>query len=284
MNTAAAFGASAQAIRSHYDVGDEFYRLWLDPTLTYSSGLWLAPSQGLEQAQINKIDWHLSHAGVHAGGRLLDVGCGWGGMMFHAVKQYSVRQAIGLTLSQAQARSIASAAVPQVEVLCESWETHRPSQPYDAIVSVGAFEHFARLDQDPEHKVAGYRAFFQFCHDALLKGGRLSLQTIMYETTDRSDFSRFFATEVFPESDLPRLDEIVRASRGIFEILALRNDRDDYESTLREWLRRLRSKRAEAVRQVGEAVVARYEHYFNLLIIGFHQASMNLGRIVLRRL
>jgi cyclopropane-fatty-acyl-phospholipid synthase len=284
MSTAASFGASAQAIRSHYDVGNEFYRLWLDATMTYSCGLWLSPSDDLEQSQVNKMDWHLSNAGVRAGTRLLDVGCGWGGMMFRAVNQYSVTQATGLTLSEAQAQAINQAAVPNVQVRCASWAAHQPAQPYDAIVSVGAFEHFARLDQEPQSKLEGYRGFFQFCRDALVPGGRLALQTILYETADRRDFSRFFATQIFPESDLPHLDEIVRAARGLFEIETLRNDRRHYERTLREWRARLRNSRAAAVRQVGEDVVARYDQYFNLLIIGFHQATMNLGRMILRRL
>lgn len=284
MSSPATIGASAAAVRFHYDVGNEFYALWLDRTRTYSCGMWLSDEDDLEQAQINKMDWHLRNVGLRQGAKLLDIGCGWGATMVRAVHCYQAAEATGLTLSVNQEEWIKETAPSSVHVKCESWEAHRSPYPYDAVVSIGAFEHFARLDQDCSSKLKGYRAFFEFCHNALGKDGRLALQTIMYETADRADFSPFFAQQVFPESDLPHLEEIVRASRGLFEIETLRNDRAHYVSTLRHWLTRLRKQRAEAVSLVGEAVVARYEQYFNLLIIGFHRATMNLGRMVLRRL
>jgi cyclopropane-fatty-acyl-phospholipid synthase len=276
-------GASAEAIQWHYDVGDEFYSLWLDPGRTYSCALWHRDDEDLSSAQRNKLDWHLEHAAARGAARLLDVGCGWGSLLRRAVEHHEVRHAVGLSLSAAQTAAIEDARMPNVEVRLESWAEHAATAPYDAIVSIGAFEHFARLDQDEAAKLDGYRRFFKFCRDVLRPGGRLSLQTITYENADRSKFSRFFAERIFPESDLPHLAEIAQAIRGSFEIEVLRNDRRHYERTLRHWLANLRGSRQAAIEAVGDATVEAYERYLALMIVGFHTGAMNLTRVAMRR-
>jgi cyclopropane-fatty-acyl-phospholipid synthase len=278
-------GASAQAIQFHYDVGDEFYRLWLDPQMVYSCALWSdEPDDDLESAQRRKIEWHLSQAGASGCNALLDVGCGWGALLRHAVSRYGVRRGVGLTLSRSQAEHVAAIGPPNVQAQLQAWQDHHPERPYDAIVSIGAFEHFADLKQDESSKLAGYRSFFRFCHRSLVKGGRLSLQTITYGTSNRRSFSPFFSEHVFPESDLPHLAEIVQAVDGLFEITILRNDREDYARTLRAWLQRLHSNRRETECLVGRAKVSIYEKYMKLMWLGFHSGSMNLARIGLRRI
>lgn len=275
-------GASPAAIQHHYDVGNDFYFLWLDSSHTYSCALWNA-DEDLAAAQANKLDWHLDRCGAPGAPRLLDVGCGWGSLLRRATEHHGVGRAVGLSLSAEQCRWIDGLGLPNVEVRLESWADHRPDTPYDAIVSIGAFEHFARLDQSPAEKLAGYRAFFEFCHGALRPDGRLSLQTITYENSDRSTFSQFFAQKIFPESDLPHLAEIVEASRGLFEIEMLRQDRNHYARTARAWLSRLNAHAAEAAALVGPDTVETYKKYLGLLVVGFHTGTMNLARIALRR-
>jgi cyclopropane-fatty-acyl-phospholipid synthase len=287
--TTARPGATLQAIQRHYDVGNEFYRLWLDDSMNYSGAMW-APGDSLESAQLRKVDHHIAAAHATKAERVLDVGCGWGAVLRRLVERAGVRQAVGLTLSQAQADWIASQQLPRVEVRVENWLDHVPAQPYDAIISIGAFEHFARVEDSDEKRIEGYRAFFRSCRSWLRPGGRMSLQTFAYgnlrsrEAAHLSAGTRFLAREIFPETDPPRLSDIAVAIDGEFEIEQLRNDRKDYARTCMAWLKRLRAVRPQAVDLVGADVVARYERYLQLSTLGFETGNLLLFRIALRRI
>jgi cyclopropane-fatty-acyl-phospholipid synthase len=230
---------------------------------------------------LQKLDWHLNGARARNVGRLLDIGCGWGSLLRRAVTDFGVGAAVGLSLSEAQSAWIRDAKLPNTTVHVQSWADYSPDAPFDAIVSIGAFEHFARIEQSQAEKLAGYRAFFSACHRMLVPGGRMSLQSITYENADREDFSNFFAERIFPESDLPHHAEIFQTSKGLFEVEVLRNDREHYARTARCWLSNLRKSRAAAVDKVE---VAMFEKYLSLLVVGFHTSRMNLTRLVLRRL
>ena len=120
-------------------------------------------------------------------------------------------------------------------------------------------------------------------HAWLKPGGRLAIQTITYENFDQATASAF-VSEIFPESDLPRLTEIFKATEHLFEPLVVRNDREHYIRTLQTWLSALKANRQQAVELVGEEVVARYEKYLSFFIIGFHRGTINLARLTLRRI
>jgi cyclopropane-fatty-acyl-phospholipid synthase len=280
---AAVGGASKSAVQHHYDLSNDFFGLWLDETRTYSSAMWEG-ARSLEDAQRRKLAYHIERAGASGAGAVLDIGCGWGSQLRALVGSGGVERAVGLTLSDAQSEWIARSPDPRIHVHVEGWEDHVPETPYDAIISVGAFEHFARPDSTPEEVVAAYRRFFARCHDWLAPGGRISLQTIAYGTARREDLNRFIIEKIFPESDLPTLSAIDRASFRLFEITSLRNDRADYEATLKCWYRSLRARRADAVALVGEQTVVDYERYLSLFMVGFHTGAMNLLRIAFRRI
>lgn len=276
-------GVSAAAIQSHYDTGNAFYRLWLDAGLNYSAALW-ETGDNLESAQLRKLDFHIQQAGASGAEQVLDIGCGWGSLLTRLVQRYGVKSAVGLTLSGAQEARIKALDQPRIEVRRENWLDHRPARPYDAIISIGAFEHFAAPGLTEVDKIDAYRAFFQACHDWLKPGGRLSLQTIIYENADTRDVNEFLSQDIFPESELPHLAELVKARERLFEIVTLRNDGKHYERTLRHWLKNLRAKRKEAVALVGERETSKYEKYLSLCMIGFHSTAFNLSRIMLRRI
>lgn len=279
-------GASQTAIEFHYDVGNEFYQLWLGRTMMYSCALWdltVAPD-ALSEAQTLKIDWHLQQACVVQQPRVLDVGCGWGTTLQHLVDRHAVQHAVGLTLSPSQTEWINQLNHPRIEVRVENWADHRPDKPYDAIVSIEAFEAFARPEHSSDEKIQRYRQFFKTCHDWLRPGGCLSLQTIAYGNSSPKDLDQFIADDIFPESDLPRLAEIIMATEHLFEVVTLQNDRHHYVQTLRAWLDNLKGNRKEAIAQVGEDTVDRYIRYLRLSIFMFSTGACDLHRIALRRI
>lgn len=277
-------GASAQAIQFHYDVGTEFYRLWLDRECLYSCALWSESTPTLEQAQQAKLDYMLAQSGVQSGERLLDIGCGWGGLLRRARTEFAVAHAQGLTLAETQAAYIEHVGTPGVDVRVQNWRDHTPSAPYHAIVSIGAFEHFAHPALDEAGKIAVYRVFFEKCSEWLESERTLALQTITYERASARDVNPFLRDHIFPESELPHVDEVVRASKGLFELVALRGDRQHYARTLEVWSARLRNRRDEAVALVGEQTVERYERYLKLSRLGFLSGNLGLARFTFRKL
>jgi cyclopropane-fatty-acyl-phospholipid synthase len=284
-------GASQGAIKHHYDVGNEFWRLWLDPTMSYSCALWEdghARDDGdtLERAQLRKLDHLLDGVRMGEGTRLLDVGCGWGGMLRRAIER-GAREVVGLTLSEAQ-HEFVSSADPRLSVELTGWSDYRPVEPFDAIVSVGAFEHFAKLGLTREEKVESYRHFFHRCHEWLRPGGWMSLQTIAkgdvaLDGQGLRDFS-FIVKKVFPESDLPHPADVVEAIEQRFELVRLRNDREHYVRTCEVWLERLVANREAAIEASSEDVYDVYKRYLEACIRQFSGGNAVLLRFVLRRI
>ncbi|HTW06922.1 MAG TPA: class I SAM-dependent methyltransferase [Acidimicrobiales bacterium] len=277
-------GATQQAIEHHYDVGRDFFRLWLDSRMVYSCALWPGDlDEDLESAQLAKLAWHATAARADGAARVLDIGCGWGAMLRYLVEQRGVAHVTGLTLSTDQA----SAGPPseRSETRLEDWRDHQPPRTYDALISIGAFEHFAREELSQTERRDVYRGFFDQCAGWLDEGGRLSLQTIAYEDFDRAGAptSPFFTEEIFPESSLPRLGDIVHSAEGWFRLVGFRNDPTHYEQTLRLWQRRLESRRAEACELAGPATYRRYLRYLRLSRAMFQRRVCTLYRLVLER-
>ena len=292
--TAAGTGASPGAIQAHYDVGNEFYRLWLDDSMTYSSALWRDESDtaSLAEAQQRKLDWHLQNSGADRAESLLDIGCGWGAMLRAAVRNRAegappLARGVGLTLSEAQAqlaRSLtASEPAMPLEFRLESWADHRPADPYGAIISVGAFEHFTKPADDSATKIEIYRAFFSRCRDMLAADGRMTLQTIAYGDPLDTVAAGPLVEDIFPESELPRLPEIILAANGLFEIELFRNDRTDYGRTCEIWATNLKAKRDKAIEMVGKEQTRRYERYLKFAAWGFFSHRLHLLRFRMKR-
>ena len=295
MSVAAYQGATAEAIRHHYDVSNDFYSLWLDASLTYTCALWAEPDaelagaeDDLEAAQTRKLDHLIKGAKAEGAGRVLDVGCGWGSVLKRLTENYGVRHATGLTLSDSQAELVRAARLPRTEVRVENWLDHEPEEGYDAIISVGAFEHFARTGLSRAERIAAYREFFERCYTWLPSHGRIALQTnikgnntVMDKATVRE--LMFIIETIFPESEIPALSEVIESSEKLFDVVSLRNDPDHYSRTCAEWLRRLRENREAAVRISGEENVVNYENYLGASVRHFENRHLGLARIILEK-
>ena len=280
------FGASAEAIEFHYGTGNEYFSTWLGKTMAYSCALYDDDNaeQSLDDAQIAKIRHHCEQSRARNAKRVLDIGCGWGSVLFPLVDTYNVEHAVGLTLSDSQANWINEVGHSKVEAHVENWRDHKPSAPYDSIISIGAFEHFAKLGLTGEEKVAIYRDFFTKCHGWLDSRGYLSLQTVGYGNSLTEDFDTFIAKEIFPETDTPKLWEVAAGFERIFEPVLIRNDRDHYRRTLRHWFSALKDNRTRCVELEGEEEVERFEQYLRLMAYMFEVGGLDLYRLTLRKI
>lgn len=251
----------------HYEFSNEFYALWLDPTLTYSCAYFATGHEDLETAQMAKVDLAFRKVGLQAGQRLLDIGCGWGAAAERAATLYGA-SAVGLTLSNNQFEYAQGRVRPSLplEYRLEGWETYR--ERCDRIVSFGAFEHFT---------AAKYPAFFARCRDLLPADGRLLLQTITVGKPTRSfellRFAYFLYTELFGAGELPRPEQVIGPAREAgLELLHAETLRLHYAHTIELWLERL-----SAVRDAAEAATSKeiYEKFVRYLAgsAKYHQSG-----------
>jgi len=268
-------GASPEAIISHYDKGEDFFKLVLGPELIYSCALFEGDDD-LAEAQRRKLDYHIEAASAANAKRVLDVGCGWGAMLRRLVDHAEVPNVVGLTLSPSQANWIRRQPRPGLEVVEQDWRDHKPTRRYDAIISVGAFEHFVQKGLDPAKKLDAYREFFNFCDRMLVAEGKVSLQTIAFSEPHEG---HPLLEKTFPDSDLPLIWEPIAAAEGKFVLTTLRNDRDHYYRTLRVWEQNLMAHHAEAVELVGESTVADFRRYLRLSATGFRTGIVSLLRM-----
>jgi cyclopropane-fatty-acyl-phospholipid synthase len=282
--------ASAAAIRSHYDLDNDFYRLWLGPTMMYSSGLWPPGNDDpLDEATACKIDFFAEHVVPPGATRVLDVGCGWGGTLRRLAAVHGVTAGVGLTLSRAQHQYLADHPVAGAEIRLESWAEHHPAALYDAIVSYGAFEHFARDGSTRTERVEVYRRFFAACFDWLVADGRMGLETIAHD--DAPDTATPLGRgplgdvvlQVYPESLSPDLGEVLLGLEPYFSLEVLRSDAADFARTCRHWLLGLRAVEAQATPLVGSTTYRAWYRYLLSSEVQFRMRTITNYRLVLRR-
>ena len=254
-------------VQAHYDLSDEFFSLFLDPTQTYSCAYFERDDMTLEEAQLAKVDLALGKLGLEPGMTLLDVGCGWGSTMLRAIEKYDVN-VVGLTLSENQKAHVenvfATHESPRTKrVLLQGWEQF--DEPVDRIVSIGAFEHFGKDRWDD---------FFTMAYKALPDDGVMLLHTITALTLPQmtaaglpltigiAKFVKFILTEIFPGGRIPTVqmmkDHGEKAGFIVPEALSLR---PHYIKTLDIWATALEANADNAIAITSEEVYLRYMKY-----------------------
>jgi cyclopropane-fatty-acyl-phospholipid synthase len=254
-------------VQSHYDLSDDFYRLFLDPTQTYSCAYFERDDMTLEEAQIAKIDLSLGKLGLQPGMTLLDIGCGWGATIARALEKYDVN-VVGLTLSENQKSHVQrmldrQPSTRSKRVLLEGWEQFH--EPVDRIVSIGAFEHFGR-DR--------YGDFFKMAYEALPADGVMMLHTIIKPDDDEFQatglpltmkllrFTKFIMEEIFPGGDLPKFHVVIDcATKAGFTVQLAQRLRLHYARTLGIWAEALEARKDEAIAIQSQEVYDRYMKY-----------------------
>jgi cyclopropane-fatty-acyl-phospholipid synthase len=274
-------------VQSHYDLSDDFYRLFLDPTNTYSCAYFERDDMTLEEAQFAKMDLSLGKLGLQPGMTLLDIGCGWGATMMRAIEKYDVN-VIGLTLSENQFAHVqnvfAESDSPRSKrVILNGWEQF--DEPVDRIVSIGAFEHFG-FDR--------YEDFFKMAYGVLPDDGVMLLHTIcgmsmeyarangIPLTMELARFVKFLMTDIFPGGQLCKTEMVgpLAANAG-FTLVKTQSLQPHYARTLDIWAEKLGSRRDEAIALQSEEVYDRYMHYLTGCARLFKQRQAEVNQFTL---
>ncbi|KIQ08041.1 cyclopropane mycolic acid synthase family methyltransferase [Rhodococcus sp. MEB064] len=273
-------------VQAHYDLSDEFFRLFLDPTQTYSCAYFEREDMTLEEAQLAKIDLSLSKCDLSPGMRLLDVGCGWGGTLRRAVEKYDV-DVVGLTLSRNQYEHVSAMlggldTQRTVEVRLQGWEEF--DEPVDRIVSIGAFEHFTSPRYDD---------FFAKAYDILPADGRMMLHTIcqlgrdMFRQESRvtradMDFADFIVEEIFPGGELPTPQAVVdHGEKAGFSVTHVQSLQPHYARTLDMWTAALEERRDDAVAIAGQKMYDTYMRYLPGCADLFHRRLIDVRQFTM---
>ena len=274
----------AEAISHHYDVSNRFYELVLGPSMTYTCAVYPRHDATLEEAQLEKYDLVARKLALRAGMRLLDVGCGWGGMVLHAARHYGVR-AIGVTLSRAQAKwaqqAIADAGLGHLAEVRHLDYRDVEETGFDAVSSIGLTEHIGK---------ARLPAYFQFLHAKLRPGGRLLNHAIMWPHNIASPLRRRGFTKrrglinryVFPDGELLSLGHIVGVMQdaGGFEVRHEENLREHYAMTLAAWGANLEEHWDECVAEAGERRARVWSLYMAGSRLAFERNEIQLHQVL----
>jgi cyclopropane-fatty-acyl-phospholipid synthase len=278
-----------KAIQYHYDVGNDFYQLWLDPKMVYTCAYFRNPTDDLATAQTAKLDLICRKLRLEPGMRMLDVGCGWGALIMHAAQNYGV-EAVGITLSQAQAdlgrqRIAAAGLSDRCKIELRDYRDLGTKMEFDRASSVGMMEH-VRQDLQPGYFEAVYRVLKPaglFLNHTIVSVSRARPSTTMDRMKGvlwRRD--AFIDKYVFPDGKLVPVGHVIGSAESVgFELRDVESLREHYAMTLRHWTKGLESHSAEAIRIAGERIYRVWRLYMSSAIYGFVSGRINVVQMLL---
>ncbi|TCK18004.1 cyclopropane-fatty-acyl-phospholipid synthase [Thiogranum longum] len=268
---------SRSSIAHHYDVGNDFYALWLDPEMVYSCAYYRSNSQPLAEAQRDKLDYLCRKLRLKPGQTLLDIGCGWGALALWAARHYGVK-VHGITLSEAQlelaqTRVHDSGLEGQVHIELLDYRKLPDDRQYDRVVSVGMFEHVG---------IKNLPTYFSTVRRVLKPDGLFLNHGITSETGwKRTPMTRFMNRYIFPDGELARISDVTDAmEQAGFEPLDVECLRRHYALTLRHWVDRLEGKRDEAIACSSEVTYRLWRLYMAGCAWYFDEGSISLHQVL----
>lgn len=280
--------SSQQEIDVSYSVSNEFFTLWLDKNMHYTSAAYLKEGETLEEAQVNKVRILSDYAEVNEQSRVLDIGCGWGSCLDYLVNERKVKEAHGITLSTAQLEYVHERNLPRTKAWLQDYATYEPEEKYDALISIEMIDHLCSPKQAREGQaVQIYRQYFNKLAEWVKPGGYFGFQAILSDRVPRRrpdvEDLAFTANVIFPGGRNPRLEELVMAVRPKWEIMELRTQRTDYQKTTAEWLRRMKLHEESIRKTWGDQLFDDYDRYLSTCVKGFGEYWIGDVAMKLRR-
>jgi cyclopropane-fatty-acyl-phospholipid synthase len=280
--------SNQEEVEVSYDVGNEFFRLWLDEKMNYTCGIYEG-TDNLEEAQVKKLEWLADAAHVTPEKRVLDIGCGWGADVEHLVTQRNAKSATGITLSRSQAEECRRRELPRAEFIVTDYRDFAPQEKFDAVISICMMEHIATPEQVREGKHIGmYRDYFRRAWEWTNPGSYFGLQTILRNKVPRIKEDlidiNWLTYAIFPGGLSLRLEDIVKAVNPYWEIMEIKTRRVDYQKTTAEWLRRMRLHEDYIRKTWGDVVFDDYDRYLRTCVRGFDMHYQSLAQYSLRRI
>jgi cyclopropane-fatty-acyl-phospholipid synthase len=252
-------------IEQSYGFSNEFFQLWLDERMHYTSAVYESDTDTLEQAQVNKSKLLYDYAELSSEKTVVDIGCGWGANLEYISKR-GIKEAHGITLSNAQAEECESRKLNRVKIFCQDYQDFKPPFLYDGLVSIEMIDHVVSPAQANQGLAVDlYRKYFTRLAQWVKPGGLFACQAILRNRVPRTrqDLAdlQFSADIIFPGGINPRLEELAMAVNPSWEIIQLRTNRIDYKKTTAEWLRRFHLNEKTIRSKWGDKVFVDYDRY-----------------------
>ncbi len=280
--------SSREDIDVTYGVNNDFFRLWLDESMTYTCALYLNGNETLEQAQLKKHAFLSDAARIDEYSHVLDIGCGWGANLHFLSQVRNVTEAVGITLSKDQHEEISSRNIPNTQVQFIDYRDYHPEQTFNAIISIGMFEHVATPQQTRRgDHIDIYRNYFRLAWEWSSPGTHFGLQTVVGARMPRRNALKeigWVTSTIFPGAISPRIEAIFESILPYWEVVALHTRREHYAKTTAEWLRRLENNENTIRTNYGNQVFDEYQRYLKACVIAFEEGYQSLAQFSLRRI